>query len=886
MNTWRKSIEMLGRTVALFTLFWAIPLGAEERLLSDFEDAASLKLWGKPDNAALVSQHATRGKGALKITLSKALVSGSWSRLPRDWSKYDHLRLDFFNPGKPIKLVVRFKDGAGKGYDDWSYQVPNGAHAAAFDLKKVGAKINLSDIRQFWFHDSEKPSPPAVLFLDNVRFTSGTPTKLAPTPPKAVISSRAATVPRAIKGAPFINLGIGGGGYMHSPSISPFDPQFMQTSCDMGGRYLSSDGGKTWTMVSFWDIPGHSGRAAFDQANVYLLGRGKISVSPDKGNTWKVLKDLPLEDKEKALMVRTLGVGGKMLAVGTDRGLLTSTDRGGSWKRSKLGKVYDLDHLGDVLFVAGEKTLKASQDLGRTWVDLARGIGGKQVVSLACGQDVSKMVLHALLDDKNTLLTTRDWAKTWSKTVVGGEPSRSAPTIDMASNQTQVLYANRSGELWRSIDFGKSWQRSIYARRGIAPGVEASEFCGRHKWGFGRLNFAVDPMNGSRLMVTSMSDLFLSVDAGKTWKQSYNEDIGRMQPGSKDFFCRTRGLTMTSAWQYHIDPWDRKYQYICYTDFGFIRSIDGGKSWAGSPPANSVYAMQFHPSSTRIFGAASSVHDIPGWGFTYNKFYKGGRVVYSDDRGDNWETLGRGYPNIPCTFLELDRFRSKGDKLVFWATFYGNKGGGLYRSDDSGMNWRQVKGLGYPSNDHFLEVRVHPKTGEIYVSVSGTRKEGSKKFETGGFWYSSNGKTWANVAKSLDLRWQERFAIVPSEPGTVYLAASTPPSYRQGGVYRTTDSGKNWKRVLDVNITKKVPYTSSGILQVLSVDVHPTQPNVVYACTASHGLWCSQDRGDTWKFMKIPHFRVSHVKVDPANPELIYATTFGGGTWRGYYLPE
>ncbi len=64
------------------------------------------------------------------------------------------------------------------------------------------------------------------------------------------------------------------------------------------------------------------------------------------------------------------------------------------------------------------------------------------------------------------------------------------------------------------------------------------------------------------------------------------------------------------------------------------------------------------------------------------------------------------------------------------------------------------------------------------------------------------------------------------------------------------------------------------------------QPNVVYACTASHGLWCSQDRGSTWKFMKVPHFRVSHVKVDPANPEVIYATTFGGGTWRGYYLPE
>ena len=42
--------------------------------------------------------------------------------------------------------------------------------------------------------------------------------------------------------------------------------------------------------------------------------------------------------------------------------------------------------------------------------------------------------------------------------------------------------------------------------------------------------------------------------------------------------------------------------------------------------------------------------------------------------------------------------------------------------------------------------------------------------------YSSkdNGKTWTNAAKSLDLRWQERFAIVPSEPGTVNPAVCLP----------------------------------------------------------------------------------------------------------------
>ena len=52
----------------------AVILAAEVRLLSDFEDASSLRLWGKPDNADLVSEHATQGKQALKVTLSKGLT--------------------------------------------------------------------------------------------------------------------------------------------------------------------------------------------------------------------------------------------------------------------------------------------------------------------------------------------------------------------------------------------------------------------------------------------------------------------------------------------------------------------------------------------------------------------------------------------------------------------------------------------------------------------------------------------------------------------------------------------------------------------------------------------------------------------------------------------
>ena len=54
----------------LLILAPAVIMAAEERLLSDFDDAGSLRLWGKPDNAQLVAEHATQGKQALKVTLS------------------------------------------------------------------------------------------------------------------------------------------------------------------------------------------------------------------------------------------------------------------------------------------------------------------------------------------------------------------------------------------------------------------------------------------------------------------------------------------------------------------------------------------------------------------------------------------------------------------------------------------------------------------------------------------------------------------------------------------------------------------------------------------------------------------------------------------------
>ena len=690
-------------------------------------------------------------------------------------------------------------------------------------------------------------------------------------------------LPAAQRGERFKNIGIGGGGTMRYPVISTFDPDYMMIDSDMASRYRSLDGGKTWQIMHFIDVGDCSGRPVFDTKNTYMKAGTAVKVSTDKGETWKLTaKKYPWTDRISLLEV--VGKKRQLLLVTTKTGLWLSADGGRGWKLSRQGKSTAITYLGDIVFLAGDKTLHISKDLGQTWKDITPAKAhGKQIVSMTAGQQNGKMIILGLLEDKKTLLVSADWGKSWESRQVEGEDARVGSRLEMAANQTKIIFLTRKYELWRSMDGGSTWERCCYARNGFAPGIKESEFVGRRKWGLSRIRFGVDYNNTKRVMVVAMSDYFYSDDAGDTWKQGYNFDKGAIDPNSRDFFCQTSGLTMTSSWQYYFDPFDRNRTYIAYTDFGFLRSIDRGRSWACSAPANTTYAVQFDPEKPgRVYAAASSVHDIPGWGFVIDRPYKGGRVVVSDDYCDNWITLGKGLPNVPCTYLELDRNRSKSGNLVFWAAMYSD---GLYRSDDSGKTWHKVNGLAYPGNKHFFMVKVHPTTGDIYCALSGIRK-GSDFFQAGGFWRSTdNGRTWTDIAKSLDLRWLAGFCLITEKPGNIFLTASTAPNFRQGGIYKTTDDGANWKYVLTDDDLKVLPNTNS-YCQMRTVDMHPSKPNIFYACTNSHGLWVSQDEGQTWQFMKgVPHIRPTHVTVDPEDEQTIYVTTFGGGTWKGHYLP-
>jgi hypothetical protein len=75
---------------------------------------------------------------------------------------------------------------------------------------------------------------------------------------------------------------------------------------------------------------------------------------------------------------------------------------------------------------------------------------------------------------------------------------------------------------------------------------------------------------------------------------------------------------VTTTWHHYVDPFEPSRHYIAYTDIGFARSLDGGKTWIwwedskAAPWRNTCYELAFDPDIPgKIWGAFSNVHDIP-----------------------------------------------------------------------------------------------------------------------------------------------------------------------------------------------------------------------------------------------------------------------------------
>lgn len=216
-------------------------------------------------------------------------------------------------------------------------------------------------------------------------------------------------------------------------------------------------------------------------------------------------------------------------------------------------------------------------------------------------------------------------------------------------------------------------------------------------------------------------------------------------------------------------------------------------------------------------------------------------------------------------------------------TFYfGGTGGGVWKTTDGGNNWKNVSDKYFGST--IGAVAVAPSDDNIvYVGEGENTMRGNVSEGLGGVWRSDDaGRTWKNIGLK-DGRHIIRLVIHPRDPNTVWAAVVGhlfgPNEER--GVYKTTDGGKSWKRVLYVN-------NQTGASDLV---MEPGNPSVLYAGLwrvirtpyslesggDGSGLWKSIDGGETWtnisakKGLPKGTWGIVGVAVAPSNPDKLYA---------------
>jgi photosystem II stability/assembly factor-like uncharacterized protein len=233
--------------------------------------------------------------------------------------------------------------------------------------------------------------------------------------------------------------------------------------------------------------------------------------------------------------------------------------------------------------------------------------------------------------------------------------------------------------------------------------------------------------------------------------------------------------------------------------------------------------------------------------------------------------------------------------------YVGNSTGGVWRSTDAGTTWTPV----FDDQDTACIGSVgvfQPDPNLVWVGTG----EGNPRFGTGvgtGVYKSEDaGETW----QWLGLERSERIHRVlthPSDPDTVYLGVLGPQwsDGEERGVYKTTDGGRTWRRLLFTN-------PRSGCSDLVMDPGNPDrllagmyefrrQPWLFTSGGPGSGLYLTEDAGETWVELSEEHgIRAEEkgrigVAFSRSEPKIVYATIEsspcalyrsedGGRSWR------
>lgn len=227
--------------------------------------------------------------------------------------------------------------------------------------------------------------------------------------------------------------------------------------------------------------------------------------------------------------------------------------------------------------------------------------------------------------------------------------------------------------------------------------------------------------------------------------------------------------------------------------------------------------------------------------------------------------------------------------------YFGATGGGVWKTTSAGAAWENV------SDGFFNTVGIgaidvaDSDPNVVYVGTGEGPVRGVKTSHGDGVYRSTDaGKTWVHVGLEAT-RHISRIHVHPKNPDIVFVAAQGNPwgPNEERGIYKTTDGGATWNRILYVNedsgfADMTMDATDPNFLMATSWDFR-RRPWVVKSGGPGSRVYKTTDGGATWKQISkgLPELKGKMgIAISPANQNIVYMAIEAKDGQGGVYRSE
>ena len=226
-----------------------------------------------------------------------------------------------------------------------------------------------------------------------------------------------------------------------------------------------------------------------------------------------------------------------------------------------------------------------------------------------------------------------------------------------------------------------------------------------------------------------------------------------------------------------------------------------------------------------------------------------GGVWKTENSGTTWKPLFDEQNSYSTGCVTIDPTNSN----VIWVGTGENVGGrhvaygdGVYKSIDGGETW---KNMGLTSSEHISKIVVHPTNPNV-VWVASQGPLWNKGGERGVYKTTDGGISWKRVLGNSEWTGATELVIDPRDPEVLYAATwdrhRTVAALMGGGpgsgLHRSTDGGETWTK-----LTQGLPTSNMG---KIGLAISPQQPDVLYAAIEldrkTGAVYRSANRGASW----------------------------------------